>query len=307
MIVEDLTLIKILETYEYGDLYLSSKKRDNSYYATNVYKKSFLSKNDLYNRFLNNQISILLDTNHPNIIKLIEIKETKDKIFLVKEYYNGGTLRAFFEKNNKEPLSEEIIQYIMRQLIDAVKYLHNKKIIHRDLNLDDIIINYDDENNRIKNNIMEGKIKIFDLMDSCYLAKGELAQTILGNPAYMDPNIESVDGYDEKVDLWNLGMIFYELLIGKRPFGSIEKINKGYYFVPTSISKEALSFLNCMLQYESKKRKNADVLYNHPFLRKNVNNFTKIKEDMDKSEIKMNIKNNDYEILNVLNEFEANF
>ena len=305
--VEDLTLIKRLDIDQFGDIYLSSKKGDNSYYATHICKKiSSLSEfGPLF--YLKNYISICLDTNHPNIIKLFEIKETKDKIFLVKEYFNGGTLRAFLEKNNNDPLSEEITQYIMRQLIEAVKYLHDKKIIHRDLQLDNIIINYDDENNSINNNIMEGKFKIFNLMCSCYLAKGELAHRIIGNPVYMDPNIENEDGYDEKVDLWNLGLIFYELLMGKTPFESREKINKGDYFVPTSISKEALSFLNCMLQYEPKKRKNADILYNHPFLRKNVNNFTKIKEDMDKSEIKMNIKNNDYEILNVLNEFEANF
>ena len=91
-----------------------------------------------------------MDTNHPNIIKLFEIKETKDKIFLVKEYCNGEALQDMLFENNNEPFSEEIVQYIMRQLIEAVKYLHNKKIICRDLKLDNIKINYEDEKDRIK-------------------------------------------------------------------------------------------------------------------------------------------------------------
>ena len=252
-----------------------------------------------------------MDTNHPNIIKLFEIKETKDKILLIKEYYNGGTLESFLKKNIK-PLSEETVQYIMRQLIDAIKYLHNKKIICRDLTLYNIKINYEDENDIINNNIMKGKIKIFDLFSSRYLAKGELDQTVIGTYYYMDPTLDSGRenknfGYDEKVDIWNLGVVFYVLLTGELSFQSIKKIKKGDYFLPTSISKEALSFLNCMLQIESKKRKNADILYYHPFLRKNVNNFTKIKKDINKSEIKLNIKNNDNEILNILNEFESGF
>ncbi len=323
MIVDNLTLIKLISNETCGPIYLSSRKGDNSYYITQIYIKSKLSKFDLLNKYLNNEISILLDTNHPNIIKLFEIKETKDKIYLVKEYCNGEALQDMLFENNNEPFSEEIVQYIMRQLIEAVKYLHNKKIICRDLKLDNIKINYEDEKDRINNNIMKGKIKITDLNVSRYLAKGELAKSIIGSFGYEDPSFKSYKwkneeenkdfGYDQKVDIWNLGIIFYELLVGKNPFKdnsikkSREKLDKGDYFVPASISKEALSFLNWMLQNDPKRRKNADILYNHPFLRKNVNNFTKIKEDIDKSEIKMNIKNNDYEILNILNEFESNF
>ena len=149
MLVEDLTLIKILP---YGDsnfdLYLSSKIGDNRKFTTKVVEKSALRTN--FNKDQNNEISILLDTNHPNIIKLFEIKETKDKIYLVKEYCNGEALQDMLFENNNEPFSEEIVQYIMRQLIEAVKYLHNKKIICRDLKLDNIKINYEDEKDRIK-------------------------------------------------------------------------------------------------------------------------------------------------------------
>ena len=112
-------------------------------------------------------------------------------------------------------------------------------------------------------------------------------------------------GYDEKEDIWSLGIICYELLIGKTAFDSqnreelISKINKGDYFVPTTLSKESISFLNCMLQTDPKKRLSLDKLYKHKFLRKNVNEFNKIDINelknitiLENSKIIINTKNN---------------
>ena len=316
MLVDELTFIKIIAKGGFGEIYLSLKKQENIYYATKTLIKSRLNKE--YNIRKNNEILILLDCYHPNIIKIFEVKETKDRIFIVKEYCNGGTLNNYlFNINKNEPFSEEIVQYIMRQIVEAIKYLHNKKIIIRDLTLYGIMINYDDEKDRINNNIMKGKIKIAKLTYARYLAKGDLAKEIILNGEYSDPiiyiyekNKEKFEnfGYNEKVDIWHLGIVFYKLLIGKNRFSfSSLKLNefyenliKGDYYVPTSISKEALSFLNCTLKYDPTKRLSIDILYNHEFLRKNVNTFTKISENIKKSEIKMNNKDNDcFEILNI--------
>ena len=316
MLVDELTFIKIIAKGGFGEIYLSLKKPENIYYATKALIKSELNKE--YNMYKNNEILILLDCCHPNVIKIFEVKEAKNRIFIVKEYCNGGTLDDYlYNIKKKEPFSEEIVQYIMRQIVDAIKYLHNKKIIIRDLTLYDIMINYDDEKDRINNNIMKGKIKIAKLTYARYLAKGDLAKEIILNGEYSDPiiyiyekNKEKFEnfGYNEKVDIWYLGIVFYKLLIGKNPFSiSSLKLNefyenliKGDYYVPTSISKEALSFLNCTLKYDPTKRLSIDILYNHEFLRKNVNTFTKISENINKSEIKINIKDNDcFEILNI--------
>ena len=307
MLVEDLTLIKILP---YGDsnfdLYLSSKIGDNRKFTTKVVEKSALRTN--FNKAINNEISILLDTNHPNILKFYEIKENDNKIFIVEEYFYES-LECFFERNKIKYISEESVQYIMRQIVDAIKYLHNKKIIHRNLNLENIAISYDDENNKINNNIMKAKIKIINFTSARYLNKGEMAYIELGSPLYMEPSIlfklrgipEYKDkGYDEKADIWSIGIIFYQLLTGKMPFEAddmqelVEKTEKGNYYVPTAISKEAFSFLNCMLQFDPKKRTSIDILYNHDFLRKDVNNFKKINENIHLDKIKVNIyKNNE--------------
>ena len=184
-----------------------------------------------------------------------------EHIYIITEYCNGGNLKEYL--NIYKKLSEEIVHYIMKQVIEAMKYLHNKKIMHRNLCLSNILINYDDENDRENRNVMKGKIKIIDFLTSRYLKKGEFAKTFLGTPLYMSPiminQLNEEIGYDEKEDIWSLGIICYELLIGKTPFDSynpkelVSKINKGDYSVPTTLSKESISFINWMLQFDQKK------------------------------------------------------
>jgi len=196
----------------------------------------------------------------------------------------------------------------MRQIIEGMKYLHNKKVMHRDLKMENIMLHYENENDKINNNIMKAKIKIFDFGFAKYLKKGELTNSIIGSPIYMDPIIlfklndipEYKDyEYDEKVDIWSLGILFYELLTGEIPFDVdnmhdlVEKVKKGEYTVPGTLSEEAFLLLTDMLKFESNKRPSIDILYNYDFLRKNVEQFKKINENLLKnSKVVVNIKNN---------------
>ena len=93
--------------------------------------------------------------------------------------------------------------------------------------------------------------------------------------------------------IYGVGILFYQLLLGNNSFETdnkdelVEKIKNGDYHVPTTLSKEAISFLNCMIQLVPKKRKIIDILYNHEFLRKNPNHFIKINENINLSKIKL--------------------
>jgi len=292
MEIDEYTITKLIGRGAFGDVYLGSKKGSPTKYAFKKINKAKYLRNPKASKYLENEISILKDVNHPNIIKIYDVKETLKDVYIITEYYNGGTLEYFLYKNKN--LTEEIVQYMMKQVIEAVKYLHNKKIMHRNINLDNILIDYEDLNDKDNNNIVRGKIKIIDFGFARYLKKGELSKSILGSPLYMSPLLLSKlnklkdyedSGYDEKEDIWSLGIICYELLVGKNPFHFnsmkelLDKMNKWYYFVPTTLSKESISFLNCMLQFNSKKRLGLDKLYKHKFLRKNVNEFNKIDID----------------------------
>ena len=146
-----------------------------------------------------------------------------------------------------------------------------------------------------------------------YLKKEELAMSTLGSPINMDPGIlrklnkmeNSRDyGYDEKADIWSLGTICYEMLIGKCAFDAnsmgelIGNVEKGDYLIPKTLSKEAVSFINGMLQYDFKRRLTARQLYWHKFLRKNYNEFTRI----DPNEIKKNLKGSKIRLNTKLNQ-----
>ena len=287
MEIEEYTLLNCIGKGMYASVYLGLKRGSSIKYAVKKIEKEMYLKNSKAFKYLENEISILKDVNHPNIIKLIDVKETLKDVYIITEYCNGGNLEECLDKyleNNNEAFSEEIVQNIMRQIIEAMKYLHNKHIMHRHICLSNILLNYEDENDRKNNNIMKGKIKIIDFGYSRYLKKGELAKSIVGSPFYMSPIILNKlnkfkdykkTEYDEKEDIWSLGIVCYILLIGKSPFDSESmaelagQLDKGNYTVPITLSKEAISFLNCMLQYDPGNRLKIDELYNHNFLRKN--------------------------------------
>ena len=312
MKASDISLKTIIMKMGNFDIYLATKEGEEKNYALWIEDFSKISNKKIL-KHLNNQLFIIKTLNHPNVLKFFEnIKENR-KVYVITEYYNGGTLRDFLDKylqEHNKPPSEEIVQYIMRQIIEGVKYLHNKKIFHRDLKLEYIMLNYEDEKDKENNNIMKAKIIISDFFSAGYFKKGRYYNEIIGTPGYMEPGIlnkmlksDSYDFYEynEKCDIWSLGIIFFELLMGYHPFNSanndelLDKVNKGDYYISMNLSKEAVSFLNCMLQYYPPKRVSIDILYKHRFLRRDINKFKKL--DLNKiksciviSKIKLNTR-----------------
>ena len=315
MLVDDLTLIKPLGKGAFGEVYLTSKQGSKEKFATKKIDKKF-TLNPKAKKYLDNEISILKDIDHPNIVKLYDVKETSQFYYLVTEYCNGGglsdCLEQYQEKHNKA-FPEEIVQYLMKQIVSALRYLHNKTILHRDIKLDNILVHFENEEDRRNKNMLKAKVKMIDFGFARYLKKEELAYSTLGSPINMDPGIlrklnkmahSNEYGYDEKADIWSLGTICYEMLIGKSAFDAesmkelVRKVEKGDYFIPNFLSKEAVSFLNGMLQYDFKKRLTAEQLYRHKFINKKYKDLNKIdlrelkKKNIKGSKIKVNSKVN---------------
>ena len=291
--VEDLTLIKFLGKGAFGEVYLSQKTNSNKYFATKKIDRKIADRPKL-KKYLINEINILKTLNHPNIVRLEEVKKNDEFYYIVMEYINGGglsdCLKKYMDKYGKA-FSEEIVQHLMRQILDALAYIHDKNIIHRDLKLDNIMVNFDSQADKDNLNMMKAKVKLIDFGFSVLITEENLARTTVGSPINMDPIIlekfnklrDKNITYDTKADIWSLGTVCYELLIGKAVFNAetmedlVDKVKDGKYKVPSTISKELIDFLNQMLQYDANYRSTARELQNHPFIKKNVKYFTHMK------------------------------
>ena len=314
MAVDEYTLTERIGGSPFGVVYLGFKKGSQAKYAIKQKESPRNINNIKAKRYLDNQILIMKYINHPNIIKLLDVKIKEKFVFIITEYCNGGNLEDFLdnylEANNKA-LPEDIVQNIMRQVIEAFRYLNNKGIMNRRIKLKHILINYENEYDRENKNIMKGKIKISGFGFARYLKKGELAYSLFGDsfisPIFINKLNKNRDyigqGYDEREVIFALGIICYELLVGKNPFESdsmdelVNKINNGDYYIPITLSKEAISFIDNMLQYYPKDRLSIDELYNHDFLTKNVKDFNKLDLDIIKKyennqKIKINTRDN---------------
>ena len=291
--IDDIYLINLIGNGSFGEIYLSKKEGTDEFFAVKKIKREKIDKPG-YKKYFDNEIEILKELNHPNIYKLFDLKKTKHHYYLVMEYVNGGSLAEYlanFRKKYNVPFPEEIVQHLMRQIIDAFKYIHGKGIMHRDIKLENIMVNFMDDNDKKNLNLLKATVKIIDFGIA---VKGS-GKTTVGSllnmaPILLNRYVNSLAGklckneeeYDEKVDIWSIGVSCYEMLIGKAAFDAktlsdlVEKIENGNYTVPTTISREMVSFLNDMIQYDSNKRLSAEELSHHPFLTKSVQDFQNI-------------------------------
>ena len=317
-IIGDYKLIKLLGKGSFGETYLTQKGNDPVLLATKVLERKKMEKAST-KKYLDNEIRILKQLHHPHIVRFENLLASNSNYYLIMEYCNGGDLTGCLQKYKnlfrESTFSIDIVQYLMRQIIDAMKYIHSLKIIHRDIKLDNILLSFDNEIDKQNLNLLASNIKIIDFGLATKLDKSNLAYSVLGSPVNMDPLIlkkfdkaggyQVLEGYNEKADIWSLGTIFYQLLTGEILFFShnmkelMKKVEEGNYVIPINknFSKEAVSFLNCMLQYKPEDRLSINELEQHDFIVKNVNEFTQadlrqIFNKLDRNGLKINVKEN---------------
>jgi len=217
---------------------------------------------------LENELMILKQLDHPNIVKLFEIYEFGHNIYLVTEMCDGGEL--FYHITKTKYLTESQAAKIMRQIFSAVAYLHSKRVCHRDLKPENFLLKYEND---------DSSIKLIDFGLSRSLTDNEFMTDPNGTPFYIAPEILEGE-YTEAVDNWSLGVILYIMLSGSPPFYGkdnkeiLRAVQKGVYtlslkpFVKCSI--EVKDLISKLLVKNAAKRYTAPMAYNHPWVQQQV-------------------------------------
>jgi serine/threonine protein kinase len=223
--------------------------------------KTFVKKDLKYKETkdkLRNEVEVLSKLHHPFINQILDSFETDTHFFIVMEYVCGDLL-SFIRKRNK--LSESSAKIIFKQIIEGLKYIHKKKIIHRDIKLDNILID------------LTNTIKICDFGVSRKIEKGNLIYERCGTPAYIAPEIYAKVGYEGcQCDIWSAGITLYYILSGTLPFrgSNIQELEKiiinGEYEAISDVSNEANDIIKGMLRIDPKKRLTIDEILKHPWL-----------------------------------------
>uniref|UniRef100_A0A8C9GQ09 non-specific serine/threonine protein kinase n=1 Tax=Piliocolobus tephrosceles TaxID=591936 RepID=A0A8C9GQ09_9PRIM len=219
-------------------------KRENKKVALKVMSKDTIVTLNIERQVLK-EIIIQASLNHINILELVACFEDRTRLFLILELANGGSIRTKM-KIKAQPLKEEQVALYVYQIADALSYLHSFNIIHRDLKPDNILIHYSNDS-ILHNKIYKyGVIKLADFGFSCQLKnKRQKRSTFCGTVDYMPPEIINQIPYDCNVDLWCLGIVIFELLVGFPPFTDdtqeriFDQIKELNFHFPKTVSIQA--------------------------------------------------------------------
>ncbi|XP_012680681.2 serine/threonine-protein kinase ULK2 isoform X2 [Clupea harengus] len=243
------------------------KKKIDWEVAIKSINKKNLSKSQI---LLGKEIKILKELQHENIVALYDVQETPNSVFLVMEYCNGGDLADYLQA--KGTLREDTLRIFLQQISAAMRILNSKGIIHRDLKPQNILLSYV---GRKRSSISGIRIKIADFGFARYLQSNMMAATLCGSPMYMAPEVIMSQNYDAKADLWSIGTVIYQCLVGKPPFQANSPQDLRMFYeknrtlvpnIPREASPPLAHLLLGLLQRNQKDRMDFDTFFSHPFL-----------------------------------------
>lgn len=214
------------------------------------------SKNKVMQEF-----NMLRRTRHQNIVRLYESFETPQHIVFVMEVCGGGDLLTYVRKRRK--LKEPIARHLFAQIVSGMNYCHRKNVLHRDIKLDNILLN------------SQGNVKICDFGVSKLVKNGETMKEQCGTPAYIAPEVFENKGYiGYASDVWSAGVVLFAMLYGAVPFKATNmtdlyrQVLQSSPTYKTDISDEAISLLKAILTRNPKERLTCDQIINHPWMKK---------------------------------------
>ncbi|XP_069574409.1 MAP/microtubule affinity-regulating kinase 4 isoform X1 [Brachyistius frenatus] len=213
--------------------------------AIKIIDKTQLNPTSLQKLF--REVRIMKTLNHPNIVQLFEVIETEKTLYLIMEYASGGEVFDYLVTHGR--MKEKEARAKFRQIVSAVHYCHLKKIVHRDLKAENLLLDAD------------SNIKIADFGFSNEFTAGSKLDTFCGSPPYAAPELFQGKKYDgPEVDIWSLGVILYTLVSGSLPFDGQnlkelrERVLRGKYRVPFYMSTDCEGILRRFLVLNPTKR-----------------------------------------------------
>ena len=279
---------KIIGTGAYGKVFLAINKYDKKCYAI-----KHMIKKDLYKALktlkgIYTEIDIQSRINHPNIIRLLYVKERSESFDLVMEFAKYGNLYSYIKKHSY--LTEDKSFKFFIQVVNAIYFLHKNDLIHRDIKPENILL-------------FEDCVKLCDF-GWCARLDGGNRGTFCGTAEYMSPEMVNKEEYSKDIDIWSLGILLYEMIHGHSPF----KPNKAKFNINDiidnikikdlkfneNITKECKELIIHLLDRDVTKRYKIEDIFNSNFV-KYYENYYKMKKSSlttRKTEINNNKKNN---------------
>ena len=278
--IEDYAVGQTLGFGAYAVVKLSTNLNTCEKFALKTYEKVKLLEPQRKKNLIS-EIKVLKALNHPNIIKIKEAIDSPRQIHIVMEYAGGCSLWSFLRKRANRMLPESLARKYFSQIVSGMSYCHSQGVIHRDLKLENILLDC--------NNL----IKIIYFGFATFVRSPEYSKLFCGTPSYMAPEIVGKrENSGAPADVWALGVLLFVMLTGSYPFKSssdrelYRMILKGKFDVPLGMSSAAKNLIRKILQVEPRKRPTCQQILKDPWfceLRPRECNFADVSFETSKS------------------------